>query len=161
SIFGYRKNNVLVTEAGVPASALLNSGRLYAEVGGSVNTGVAIANPNSQPAQITFYFTDANGQNFGGNTTIIPAKGLLGRFLNQSPYNVASVRGTFTFTSSLPVSAVAIRGYTNERDDFLITTLPISPLSAAVGQRLVFPHIADGAGWTTQLVLVNPTDDFI
>jgi hypothetical protein len=161
SIFGYRKNNVLISEAGVPSTPLINSGRLYAEEQGSVHTGVAIANPNSVPAQIAFYFTDANGQIFGRNTTTVPASGLLGRFLYEPPYGVGSVRGTFTFSSSVPVAAVAIRGYTNERGDFLITTLPIAPLSAAGNQALVFPHIADGGGWTTQLVLVNPTDDVI
>jgi len=161
SIFGFRKNNVLVTEAGVPISPLISSGRIYAEEGGSVHTGLAIVNPNSEPAQITFYFTDANGQNFGRNTTSISARQLLGRFLYESPYNVGAVRGTFTFTSSVPVSVVAIRGYTNERGEFLITTLPISSLSATVGQNLVFPHIADGGGWTTELALVNPTDDVI
>lgn len=162
SIFGFRRNNVLVTEAGVPASPLMSSGRFYAEVSGPVNTGLAIANPNSEPVQVTFFFTDSNGQNFGRNTISIPAKGLVGRFLNESPFNSGSfARGTFTFTSSAPVSAVALRGFTNERGEFLITTLPVSPLSTAIGQRLVFPQLVDGGGWTTQLALVNPADDVI
>src|SRR5207249_4807866 len=44
-IFGFRQNNILVTEAGVPASPLIQSGRIYAEINGPVNTGLAIANP--------------------------------------------------------------------------------------------------------------------
>src|SRR5438093_8226640 len=65
AIFGLRQGNVLVSEAAVPASALISSGRIYAQVAGSVNTGLAIANPNSQTVTLSFYFTDANGQNFG------------------------------------------------------------------------------------------------
>jgi hypothetical protein len=42
AIFGFRENNVLVTEAAVPASPLISSGRIYAEVSATVNTGVAI-----------------------------------------------------------------------------------------------------------------------
>ena len=61
TIIGDRQDGVLVSEAAVPAQALVNSSRLYVEVAGAVNTGIAIANPNTQPATITFYFTDANG----------------------------------------------------------------------------------------------------
>ena len=160
SIFGVRRTNVLVTEAAVPSSPLIQSGRIYAEVSGPVNTGLAIVNPNSQPAQVAFFFTDSNGQNSGNSTVNIPAKGQLGRFLTESPFNSRSfVRGTFTFSSSVPVSVVALRGFTNERGEFLITTLPVSSLSAPVEQTVVFPQLADGGGWSTQIVLVNPTDD--
>ena len=152
--------NVLVTEAAVPTSPLIQSGRIYAEVSGPVNTGVAIVNPNSQPAEVAFFFTDSNGQISGSSTVSIPAKEQLGRFLNEAPYNSRSfVRGTFTFSSSVPVSVVALRGFTNERLESLLTTLPVSSLSAPVEETAVFPQLADGGGWSTQIVLVNPTDD--
>src|SRR5262249_21243153 len=41
------------------------------------------------------------------------------------------------------------------------TTLPVSPLAAPSRQRAVFPHFADGGGWTTQIALVNPTDGLL
>jgi len=56
AIFGFRQNGVLVTEASVPAARLIQSGRIFAEVDGPVNTGLAIANPNGQDATITFFF---------------------------------------------------------------------------------------------------------
>ena len=62
AIFGFRQNGVLVTEAGVPASPLIRVGRIYAEVNGPVNTGLAIANPNDSIATITFSFTDTAGR---------------------------------------------------------------------------------------------------
>src|ERR1051326_1128302 len=49
AIFSLRENNVLVSEATVPAANLVSEGRIYAEIGGGVNTGIAIANANSQP----------------------------------------------------------------------------------------------------------------
>jgi hypothetical protein len=162
SIFSYRPNNVLVTEAAVPNSAPTNSGRFYAEVGGRVRTGLAIANPNSQSVQIAFYFTNSSGQLFGYNEMSIPANGVIGRFLDESPFNSGSFgTGTFTFFSSSPVSAVALRGFTNERNEFMITTLPVSPVAATASQRLVFPQLADGGGWTTQFVLVNTSEEAI
>src|SRR5438046_1478258 len=56
AIFGFRTNDVLVTEAGVPASPLLKNGRIYAEVNGGLDIGLAIANPGAQPANINFSF---------------------------------------------------------------------------------------------------------
>ena len=158
AIFGYRSGNVLVSEAGVPASPLIRAGRIYAEVAGSVNTGLAIANPNDQAATITYFFTSADGTNFGQGTTTIPANGQIAKFLNEAPFSGGSaVNGTFTFTSSVSVAAIALRGFTNERGEFLVTTLPVVETTALTG-TVYFPHFADGGGWATQLVLVNPTD---
>lgn len=162
AIFGFRQGNVLVSEAGVPASPAIQSGRIYAEINAPVNTGLAIANPNNQTATISFYFTGANG-NFNSGTTTIPANGQIAAFLDQPPFNGgSSVSGTFTFSSTVPLGVVALRGFSNERGEFLITTLPVVDLSAApAAGTIVFPHFADGGGWTTQVVLVNPTDSVL
>jgi hypothetical protein len=161
AIFGFRQNNILVSEAGVPASQAIRSGRIYAEVNGPVNTGVAIANPNNQPVTISFYFTNSSGD-FGHDTTTIPAYGQIAAFLDRKPFNgPASLSGTFTFNSSAPVAVIALRGLTNERGEFLITTLPVADLTSTSTGTMVFPHFADGGGWTTQIVLVNPTDSVL
>jgi hypothetical protein len=161
AIFGFRQKNVLVSEAAVPASSLISSGRIYAEVSASVNTGIAMANPNGQQVTVAFKFTDATGTDFGQGSTTIPPSGQIAQFLNQAPFNSgASLAGTFTFTASLPISVVALRGVTNERSEFLITTLPVADLSVAPGSDpILFPHFADGGGWTTQILLVNTTEN--
>jgi hypothetical protein len=147
-----------VSEAGVPGSTLLQSARIYAEVSAATNTGVAIANPNNRSATISFYFTDSNGD-FGQGTATIPANGQIAKFLNQSPFNGRpSLSGTFTLNSDVPVAVVALRGLINERSEFLLTTLPVTQLPLSSTGSLVFPHFAAGGGWTTQIVLVNPTD---
>ncbi|MGI8785710.1 MAG: DUF11 domain-containing protein [Acidobacteriota bacterium] len=162
AIFGLRQNGILVTETGVPASALTLSGRIYAERSNSVNTGVAMANPNNQGALVNFFFTDINGNNFGAGSFTIPANGQRSAFLNEAPFIGGTIiNGTFTYSSSVPISAVAIRGLNNERAEFLITTLPVVPLGAVVGETVLIPHFADGGGWTTQIILVNPTDESI
>lgn len=155
AVFGFRSNNVLVSEAGVPASTAMKSGRFYVEVSadGGINTGVAIANPNSQAATILF----------GSGSLSIPAGGQVAKFLTESPFNVArGFQGSFSFTSDLPVAVIALRGFTNERSDFLMTTLPVADLAAAAPSGTqVLPHYADGGGWTTQIVLINSTDSDI
>ena len=162
ALFGFRQNGVLVTEAGVPPSPLVMGGRIYAEVSGPVNTGLAIANPNNLAATIDFFFTDVNGTDFGSGNFILGANEQTAQFLDQDPFNSGtSVLGTFTFTSSVPTSVVALRGFTNELSEFLITTLPVADLQATSTETVFFPRFADGGGWTTQLVLLNPTDTTI
>jgi hypothetical protein len=160
AIFGFRPGGVLVTEAGVPASSLLTSARIYAEVNGPVNTGIAIANPNDEDAGISFHFTNSAGVDFGGGGLTIGPNQQIARFLDQEPFNGgASVQGTLTVSSNRPVSMIALRGFTNERGEFLITTLPVSDLPGTPANGTVYlPHFADGGGWTTQIILVNPTD---
>ena len=56
----------------------------------------------------------------------------------------------------LLVSAIAVRGFTNERSEFLLTTLPVVEPAATPSDTVILPHFAEGGGWTTQVVLVNP-----
>jgi hypothetical protein len=58
------------------------------------------------------------------------------------------------------VGVTALRGFTNERSEFLITTLPVAPL-VSIDSPLVFAHYADGGGWKTQVILINPTDGIL
>ena len=156
SIFSLRQNNMLVTEASVPAAPAMQTGRIYAEVNGPVDTGFAIANPGSQPAVISFQFVDASGTEVRQASTTLAAGAQLAAFLDQAPFNSGTFTGTVTFSSSVAVSAIALRGLTNQRSEFLITTLPVVPVGTTSSDTLVVPHLADGGGWTTQVVLINP-----
>jgi hypothetical protein len=160
SVFSYRPGSVLVSETGVPASPLLKNGRIYAEVAGSVNTGVAIANPNSQPATISYYFTDSTGTDSHNGTLVVPANGHVAEFLNDPSLNgVTNFQGSFTFSSNVSVAVIALRSFVNERGETLLSTLPVTDLTATVATTTaVLPQFADGSGWQTQVILVNPTD---
>jgi hypothetical protein len=141
AIFSYRQNNVLISEAAVPATRAVTSGRIYAYIGGEfvgtrpgvfVNTGIAIANPNDAAATVSFLFSGST--NSSGSTTI-PANGQIAAFLSQPPFNAASsFDGTFTFTSSV-----------------------VAEIKPSTGATYI-PHFADGGGWATQIGLINPTD---
>ncbi len=95
------------------------------------------------------------------SSTVIPANGQISRFLDGAPFNGGSpILGTFTFVASAPVVPVAIRGYFTERSEFLMTTMSVIDLALpAATDTIVLPHFADGGGFTTQFVLVNPRDD--
>ena len=74
AIFQFRDSQgVLISEAGVPATEPVLEGRIFAEVDGPVNTGLAIANPNDETATIDFYFTDTDGTSFSYGTVQLDA----------------------------------------------------------------------------------------
>src|SRR6185369_6916487 len=54
------------------------------------------------------------------------------------------------------ISVVGLRTRINERGDFLITTTPPTvETGAAPTGELLFPHFADGGGYTTQFILFS------
>jgi hypothetical protein len=166
AIFGETVGGTLVTEAGVPASAPLQSGRVYAEVGPGgfsglgTDIGLAIANPGTQPAAINFTLTNASGVDIGSGVVNLAAGHQTAGFLDQDPWNApAGFQGTFNFTSSVPISVVALEGFRNQRNEFLITTLPVIDTTVATNASpVVLPHYTDGTGWSTYILLVNPGD---
>lgn len=151
-------NGILITEAGVPASSELRSGRIYAETSPTVSTGIALSNLTSQDAVVAYYFTDAMGNDFGSGSFPLAANHQMSGFLNESMFNgPTGFQGSFTFFSTVPLGAIAIRGFTNERAEFLFTTVPVAPVSVS-NTAAVLPEFVDGPGWVTSLILTNASD---
>jgi hypothetical protein len=127
-----------------------------------VDTGFAVANPNDTAAKVSFFFTDRSGTDSAAGSFTLPAHGQVARFLDEAPFSVPRpALGTLTFTSDVPVSAIALRGLVNKRSEFLMTTLPVADLEELSTATTFFPIVADGGGWSTQFALVNPSDDRI
>ena len=162
-IFGLRQNGVLVGETGVPAAPLVQSGRIFVVVSDpTLNTGIAIANPNDQDVTIDFVFTDTSLDNpdFAEVSLTLEANKQFSGFLSQEPFSLANgTVATLTFTSPLPVGVVALRGIETSRGDFLTSALPVVSVTETSTERVYLPHFAAGGGWNTQIVLINPTDD--
>jgi glucose/arabinose dehydrogenase len=158
-----RQDGILVNETAVPATALIEYGRFYAEISSLVDTGVAFANPDmARPAIISFNFTDSEGNDLGADTLKIPPGGQLATFLDQEPFHGPSMfSGSVTFSSSIPIAAVALRGVLNERSEFLTTTLPVVGLESSSSAAVTVSHIAAGGAWTTEILLLNPTDEIL
>src|SRR5262249_31777689 len=91
AIFALRQNGVLVTEAAVPSSTLLRSGRTFAQVTAGVKTGVAVANPNPSPATVTFLLTNSVGTQSASGSFTVPANGQIARFIDEPPFNSGSL----------------------------------------------------------------------
>src|SRR5262249_8196826 len=78
-------------------------------------------------------------------------------FLNEQPFGGPNgFQGTFAFTATAPISIIALRCLTNERNELLMSTLPVVPHSGQINGARVLPMSGDGGGWTTQVILENP-----
>ena len=157
AILGFRQNGVLQSETFLPAAPLIYRGRIYADVDApNVNTAIAIGNPGSQNVTLTVNFTDANGNNFGGGTTVLAANHQMAAFLTDAPYSLGknTFQGTFSFIASSPVSAFAIVMGSNSS----AVSIPVMNLDAPPAGVQIIPHFAYGPKWSTSFELVNPTD---
>jgi hypothetical protein len=163
AIFGVQANGVLVSEAGVPFAPQVQSGRIYVEVSSSTDTGIALANPASQSASITYYLTDNTGSNYASGSFTVGAKQQFSAFLSKAPFLVKSgTAATMTFTSSRPVSAMALRTTINERKETLLSTIPVVPVgSTSGGTSLLIPNAGNKSGMFLQILLINPGDTTI
>ena len=79
-----------MSEAGVPDSPLISSGRTLAEVsaGGTVNTGLAFVNPNNIEVRITFELRNSNGSIVRTGFKDLGPNEHSASFLTDTPYLV-------------------------------------------------------------------------
>ena len=162
AVFSHWQKGVLTAETAVSGSPSIRTGRFIVDVQGPLRTAVAFANPNAQSVSVTFFVSDSFGTNSGSSTFTIPPNGQIARFVDELSLNVGNgFTGTLTFDASLPVALTALRTLVNERSDFLMSGLPVIDLSVPVpiGTAAVVPHFANGGGWTTELSLMNATDE--
>jgi hypothetical protein len=135
----------------------MTAGSIYAEVQGPVNTGLALVNPSDTEAQISFQVNGANGEAVAAGGLSMAPGAQMSRFLSEAPFNVQNLpAGALTFNSTEPIAVMGLRGYMNERQEFLMSTLQVT---STPGTGAVYgAHFADGAGWTTQINLLNASD---
>jgi hypothetical protein len=136
----------------------LRSARIYAETGAARKTGIAIANPNDRDATVTFFFTDRDGVDRNNRSVVIPARNQIVGFLDEPPFNGGAFTGTFSFDATMPVATLAWITAVNEGAEVFSTILPVANLNAISAAPVSIPQFVDGGGWTTHLLLVNPTD---
>jgi hypothetical protein len=159
-VFGYNPGAFLVTESGIPAAVPTRHARIYVDMSGGHDTGLAIANPYNLNASITITAFQSDGVTGIGTSQgplQLPAGGYSAFFADQFITGLpAGFTGVLDITSSTAFAALTIRSLYNERQEFLMATFPIADMTVAAPVPIVFPQIADGGGYQTQFILLNP-----
>jgi hypothetical protein len=106
AIFGFENAGNLIGEAGVPSTSMIRAGRIFVEINGTVNTGIAFANPGNADAIVNYYFTDSSGHDFGGGVITLQANHQIATYLTNAPFSASPFTGTFTFSSTGSIAAL-------------------------------------------------------
>jgi hypothetical protein len=148
-----------VSEAGIPSASPVTHARIFVDLSGKLNTGLAIANLTNLESGVTVraYGRDGVSPAGSGQSPILlqprgHRSGFAGELVDGLP---AGFTGVLDISSAAPFAALTLRSLVNERGDFLMTTLPVADQSAAAPYPAVFPHLANGGGYTTQFILVG------
>ncbi len=153
-------SGTLLWEAGVGAVEPIRSGRIFVERTPTTRTALALANPSTSNATVTLILRDAAGLELGRTIESFGAGQHRARFLEELPLALPAdfSSGSLTFVSDQKLAAITLRENKNARGESIYATLPVVDLAAAVStQPIVFPQIAVGSGYSTQLVLLNRT----
>ncbi len=153
-------SGVLVSQAGVPATAPILSGRILVDEV-ATQTALALVNPSNQTASIQFVLRDATGNQVGTESRDLGPGQHLALFVAELFSGMpVGLLGSLTFTSDQALAPLTLRQSINSRGEPLYATFPVVDLTTAAGSDSVtFPHLAAGQGYTTQLILVNKTDN--
>jgi hypothetical protein len=130
---------------------------------GGLRSGVAIANNSSNAENITLELYGLDGASTGLTGTLsLPARGQRSMFLNEIPGFESLANGfqgilRIAGASNAPISVIALRGRTNERNEFIVSTMNATLEGETPAGPLMFPHVVDGDGYSTQFLLVGPS----
>jgi hypothetical protein len=160
-VFGYTWEGILVSESGIPAADATTHARIFVDLSGNHNTGLAIANVADTNNVISINAFQIDGSSTAGENKgprHLPAKGydaaFADSFISGLPENF---RGVLDILSMTPFAALTLRSLVNERGDFLMTAFPTADAYRAAPVPIVFPHIVDGGGYETQFLLLSAT----
>jgi hypothetical protein len=184
AVFSVIENNVVVSEAGVPASPPTTSARIFVDfrshvaalpgraVGGTidVNTGVALVNMGTSAANVTYTLRDADGRSVSVGHGTLAVNAHVAKFIDQvtdiaadfilpGDFSTRIQFGSLELFSDQPVSVVALRLTTNQRGETLLTSTPIADMAKPLSMApIYFPQIADGGGYVTTIVLLDTSN---
>ncbi len=159
-IFQMLRDGKLMTEAGVAAIPATTKARIFVDRA-ATETGLALASPGNPATAVTLKWLDRLGRPLGTTAVNLPAGGHAAKFAYELfPGLPSGFTGILEINSSVPVVPVTLMLTNNQRDDLILTTMPVADLTRPTGDKtVVFPQIAFGAGYETRLILINTEID--
>jgi hypothetical protein len=160
-VFLYNPGKVLMSESGIPSSPATTHARIYVDLTGTYNTGLAIANVSGSSSNITISAFQSDGVTPAGTSLgplLLSVNGYDAEFAGQFIAGLPpEFTGVLDILSDNPFSALTVRSMTNEINRFLMATFPVADVNKAAPPTIVFPQIADGDGYTSQIILISPS----
>lgn len=157
AIFQFRRENALISEAGVPAVSSTTRARLFVD-NRLTRTGLALASPGNPNTEMTILVLDVLGNILDQTTRLISEGGHQAMFADELfPQLPEDFTGSMEYSSEAPLFPISLKLTINQRGDPLLTTLPIADLTRDLQRGpLVFPQFGLGGGFLTRLLFINP-----
>jgi hypothetical protein len=156
ALFKAMSGDLVLSEASVGYSRPATRFRIYLDYKDSAISGYAIANPGSGKANITLILRD-DGGNIKGQTTINLAAGChLVEFADQRFPGLAipGFLGSLEVQSDQSVGVIALRYDNPLTTSQVFSTIPV--LLDEASSTLYMPQLADGNGYRSHILLLNP-----
>jgi hypothetical protein len=157
-VFRLAQIGMVVSESGIPAAIPTTRARIYVDKTPGRDTGVALANPAGGPVSIVAAAFQADGSTAAGSpvTINLALNGHRARFAGELISGLpAGFVGVLDFSSDAPFVALTLRLTTNSRNEALLTTLPVADQTRPAPSPVIFPQIADGGGYETELIFAG------
>ena len=156
-MFRLVENGIDATETAVPASQPGTHMRLYIDTSNGHNTGIAFANPGNTDLTINISMVSMDGVPAAGSqaTLTLPALGHIAKYIGELVSWDAGLKGVVEISASGPLAVSTQRTLLNQRGEILLTSLPVADLSQPPPMP-IFPQIADGGGFKTEIILISP-----
>ncbi len=159
ALFKVMNGSRVLSEAGVGLSRPTRKFTVYIDDQNDARSGYAIANSGLSTANVTLALRDRNGNVIRGpvplDTPLAAGQHVAEFAFQRFAEVVAGFEGSIEFNSDQNVAAVALR-YDNWSipSASVFSTIPVLVDEAAT--TLYFPQVADGGGYRSNIILVNP-----
>ncbi len=163
ALFTYSNaDGVIMWQAGVAAVEPIRSGRIFVDQTPGTRSAIALANPSDTPVTATFVLRDNYGQQVGPPKALdppLPPHGHVAKFVDQLIGQTNVTIGSLSFETGNPsqtLAAITLRESQISPVDYIYATLPVVDLDGPTStQPVTFPHVALGAGYTSQIILIS------
>ncbi|MGE4658714.1 MAG: hypothetical protein AAEI08_07285 [Gammaproteobacteria bacterium] len=124
---------------------------------GKITVRVAVANAGHRPAMLSMKLVDLEGREVARVQKQLVSGGSWQEWEVGGLFGVHPFKGVWVVQSDLPLGIAAEQETTNVRGEIIATALPYAD-ARPQGSSVLIPEIVDGDGFTTQLYLINNTD---
>jgi hypothetical protein len=151
------------TQAGVLSSQMTTKAMFFVGVSRTTSRdlGVAVANPGGTTANLTLTLRNDSGALVATRTLTVNARQHTSQFVSQLFPAQTELTGTLTVDSSTPVAIVILRfrgsNFSTLSVINLSTASAVPEIMPGVGGpgAFILPQFAAGAGWASEIVIVN------
>jgi hypothetical protein len=156
ALFRTMDGNSVTGEAAVGLSKPGKSFIAYVDYQDGASSGYAVANYGQDPANVTTKLRDKSGAVKDTNVFTLAAGHHFSEFAHQRfPGIAAGFEGSVEFTSDRDLAATALRFELGG----VFSTIPV--IVDQPGSVLYFPQLADGGGYRSNFILLNPSSTAI